>query len=165
MTAPREPGELLERIKSRCVRNERGCLVWTGAKTYDRHHPLGYGQIWLNGANARVHRLMWSLVNGPIPEGFIVMHTCDNPPCCEPTHLVIGSHADNTADKVRKGRQARVRVCSERNGKAKLSDAEVAAIRRMRRDGTPARSLAATFGVTEGHIYDIINYTLRRGAV
>lgn len=52
-----------------------------------------------------VHRVAWEAHNAePVPEGMIVMHTCDNPPCCNPSHLRLGTHADNTADMYAKGR-------------------------------------------------------------
>lgn len=75
------------------------CWVWQGART-----PWGYGVIYTGKGNARTHRVAFELTNGPIPPGLIVMHTCDNPPCCRPDHLKLGTHRDNTLDMVAKAR-------------------------------------------------------------
>lgn len=75
------------------------CWIWTGSR-----HGFGYGLFGLNGKTRRAHRISYELVNGPIPEGFVLCHTCDNPPCVNPDHLFVGSKADNTHDALRKGR-------------------------------------------------------------
>ncbi len=88
-----------DRLWSRVVLRPRGCWLWTGARRRD-----GYGTIWFNGRPEAVHRVAWMLSNGPIPDGLFVCHTCDNPPCCRPSHLFLGTPADNTRDSVTKGR-------------------------------------------------------------
>ena len=91
--------QLASRLYERLVRMPNGCLEWTGA------HSHGYGVLTAGGKNIYTHRLAWQIVNGPIPKGMFICHTCDNPPCCDPEHLWLGTNADNTADKVAKGRQ------------------------------------------------------------
>lgn len=87
------------------VRKGDGCWLWTS----NAHHN-GYGQIALsrNGATrqrwAWAHRVAWELTNGPIPAGQLVLHRCDTPLCVNPAHLFLGTHLENIADSVRKGR-------------------------------------------------------------
>ena len=82
-----------------------GCWPFTRTKIYS-----GYGLYRVNGTRKMAHRYAWELVNGPIPAGMCVLHSCDNPPCCNPDHLFLGTHAENMADMVRKGRSTRGRV-------------------------------------------------------
>ena len=98
---------VMERFTSHLEERPNGCREWTGG--FD---DKGYGRISVNGKNVFTHRFAWMLANGPIPDGIFVCHHCDNPPCTqtEPTegypdgHLFLGTHDDNMADKVAKGR-------------------------------------------------------------
>jgi hypothetical protein len=85
---------LKRRLKSGLVLDrETGCWLWSGGGV----RP--YGLI-----STGTHRLAWELANGPIPDGMQVLHRCDEPRCCNPDHLFLGTQSDNMADKVRKGR-------------------------------------------------------------
>ena len=81
------------------VQGPDDCWLWK--QSTDRH---GYGQTGHDGLHWSAHRLAWQLSNGPIPDGLFVLHHCDNPPCCNPAHLFLGTQADNMADMVSKGR-------------------------------------------------------------
>lgn len=78
---------------------ETPCREWQGSRTW-----FGYGSIWREGRTWVVHRWVWTLANGPIPEGMRVLHRCDNPPCFRLDHLFLGTHQDNMTDMVEKGR-------------------------------------------------------------
>lgn len=90
---------VLERIDSKLRTTPSGCREWVGTRS-----PKGYGKTSYAGKSWTVHRLVWTLVNGPIPEGLVVCHSCDNPPCAEITHLWVGTQADNLRDMREKGR-------------------------------------------------------------
>lgn len=79
-----------------------GCWEWTAFRDLG-----GYGMVQLNGRAVRSHRVSWAMHNGEIPQGMCVLHKCDNPPCCNPFHLYLGTNADNNADKVARNRQAK----------------------------------------------------------
>lgn len=84
---------------------EDGCWEWRG----DRNE-LGYGRLTLKRKGldkTRVHRLMFERYVGSIPDGMVIRHKCDNPPCCNPDHLEVGTQADNLADMVSRGRYHR----------------------------------------------------------
>jgi hypothetical protein len=80
-----------------------GCWEWSGSVTEKGYGQFGDGR---RPNNVRAHRFSWELANGPIPDGRIVLHSCDNPPCVNPAHLRLGSDAENTADMIAKGRAA-----------------------------------------------------------
>lgn len=65
----------------------------------------GYGQFHIGKRNFSAHRVAYTLERGEIPVGMCVCHHCDNPVCCNPAHLFVGTHRDNVLDKWNKGRQ------------------------------------------------------------
>lgn len=93
------------RLWGRLAPTEGGCLVFTGSIGRG-----GYGKIWYLGRDTRAHRVAWTLTNGPIPDGLMVCHRCDNPPCCNPAHLFLGSARDNVIDMVTKGHHSNQNV-------------------------------------------------------
>lgn len=120
------------------------CWTWQG--TLDRK---GYGQISDRGRSIRAHRLAWELEHGQIPSGMQVCHRCDNPPCCNPAHLFLGTAADNQHDKRNKGRAARG---SANGGGGKLTDSAVREIRAALAERETLTAIAAHHGVTRQHI-------------
>jgi hypothetical protein len=78
------------------------CWLWQGART-----TRGYGTIYFDGRYEGTHRVAWMLDRGPIADGMVVAHTCDNPPCVNPAHLFLTTQAGNLADMRVKAREAR----------------------------------------------------------
>lgn len=126
------------------------CWEWTARRNAD-----GYGQFYLEGKLALAHRMAWWLIHSSIPESICVLHTCDNPPCCNPNHLFLGTKADNAEDRDGKGRRRAPK--GELNTAAKLTEEQVLAIRRESASGeTSQKELAHEYGVTPPAISKIV---------
>ncbi len=145
---PRKP--VTERFMSK-VRQEsaEGCWLWVASC-----FAAGYGQFGIDGKNWQAHRLSWTLFRGGIPDGICVCHHCDNPPCVNPAHLWLGTNADNTADRNRKGRAARNR--GEAAGGVKLTDTIVLEVRRRVREGETQADVHRSMGLTRQQVSRII---------
>lgn len=128
------------------------CWEWQKAKS-----RFGYGWLTWNGVCTGAHRIAWVLTNGEIPEGMCVLHKCDNPPCCNPNHLFLGTRADNCADMRKKGRDKYVGKPGEANSQAKLSKEDVIRIRMIYKRGViTQRMIAAEYGITRESVKDIL---------
>lgn len=122
----RPRGTLEQRFFSKIDRTET-CWIWIGNK-----RPNGYGTIQEGGKGSSTlsaHRLSYKIHKGDIPEGLVIMHSCDNPSCVNPDHLSVGTYKENTADMIAKGRKLTVAPLGTSNGKAKLNDELVRYIR------------------------------------
>ncbi|MGH8601325.1 MAG: HNH endonuclease signature motif containing protein [Gammaproteobacteria bacterium] len=123
------------------------CWLWLASCFYD-----GYGSFTYKGRRYGAHRISWMLQNGPIPKGMCVLHRCDVKSCVNPSHLFLGTYADNAIDKVKKNRQAKGDV----NGRAKLTEQQVREIRWTSGDQTQ-RDLGRIYGVSHAVIGYIVN--------
>lgn len=138
------PKTLVERFRAK-VRKTDGCWLWTGAKTTEANP---YGVIRHLTVKRLAHRVAWELEHGPIPDGLHVCHRCDTPLCVRGDHLFLGTNAENTADKIRKGRGA----VGEQTRRAKLSAEKVLLIRSELASGATQEEVAARLGMTQGQI-------------
>ncbi len=137
-----EAKSLLRRYQEKV--DKRGpdeCWPWLAYADKD-----GYGQIRVDGRRTKpAHRVGYELEHGPIPDNILVCHTCDNPPCQNPTHWFIGTNADNMTDKVSKGRW---------NGGRKLTDTQILEIFNLKGKEQP-RITAERYNISRSRIYDI----------
>jgi hypothetical protein len=137
-------------MSSRISVTPSGCWVWTG--TLNHHN---YGIVRIGEKRLRVHRVMWALKNGTPAPGVKLLHSCDNPPCCNPSHVFPGTQADNMRDMQAKGRKPIGSKCPW----SILNDATVVEIRRRKLAGASARALAVEFAVSESAVYKIAQGT------
>jgi hypothetical protein len=131
------------------------CWEWTGGKFTN-----GYGYIFVReelatGRHIReyAHRLSWTMSNGPIPDGLLVCHECDNRCCVRPSHLFLGDVAKNNADMRAKNRQA----LGSRNGVSKLCESDIPIIRDMKKAGVSTNAIAEKFGVKARTIRNVLD--------
>ncbi len=134
-------GKLLDLIE----RNKgEECIVWDRRVNWN-----GYGVV----GHSLAHRLAYSLCVGEIPDGIQVLHRCDNRPCINPDHLFLGTHLDNIADKVAKGRQTKGEDVAGR----KLTEGDVRSIRETHSKCEKSqKDIAAEFGVSQMTISEIV---------
>jgi hypothetical protein len=128
------------------------CWPWMACRFH-----TGYGKLALDGKAVFANRVAWVLTHGPIPESLDVLHRCDNPPCCNPAHLFLGTHADNMRDRSEKGR--RTSTVGEQNPKCRLTEQDVLDIRASRRNGNHnVTAVAAQYGITVSNYWAIVHY-------
>lgn len=113
------------------------CWEWPGARL-----PKGYGYFGFEGKKVYAHVAAHRLFVGPVQEGDVVRHRCNNPPCVHPAHVTNGTYADNSADMVLAGRQAR----GEELPQARLTEMNVLDIRS--RSGVSQSQIAKEYGVS-----------------
>jgi ribosome-binding protein aMBF1 (putative translation factor) len=111
-----------------------------------------------SGRTYRAHRIAWELTKGQIPDGAVICHRCDNPRCCNPDHLFVGTKADNSADMTSKGRHRTDPRQGEKHGMHKLTEGVVLQIRdAYAAGGATQTALAERFGMSVSQINNIVN--------
>lgn len=133
-------------------RNKKGCRNWSGVLD-----AKGYGHTNFKGYRTTAHRIAYMLTHGPVPEGLVVMHSCDNRACCNPNHLVLGTQKENLDDMRAKGRAGDCRNFGEKHGRCKLTGEQVEQIRALyEAGGTSQDKLAIQFGASQSQIGRIV---------
>ncbi len=150
---------LAERLWAK-VDKSGDCWLWTGHRNHD-----GYGRMLISKRPLRMiftHRLAWESTYGAVPDDLRVLHRCDNPPCCNPAHLFIGSQPENIADMHAKGRYRKAGTVSGKAGRGvlKLQAADVRSIRaQYAAGGISMKALGAEFGVCAEMVHRIVRGT------
>lgn len=143
---------IIERLGER---PESGCWEWPGSRTW-----AGYGVVnaWNGGNNpVYVHRVIGALLYGDLTHDQFVLHKCDNPPCCNPSHIWVGTNRENVADMDAKGRRVINPLIGSQHWNARLTEQEVASLRFRFLMGEPRWQLAVTAGITAGHLNRILS--------
>lgn len=134
--------ERIDALLERTVVSPNGCRLFTGCIQAN-----GYGRATISGKTDYAHRHMYRLFHGHIPQCIDVCHWCDVRACINPHHLFLGTRADNMADAVRKGRQAK----GTKLPHTKLSDVDKKNITNRARSGEMYESIARDFGICRQH--------------
>lgn len=139
---------LKERIDRYSKKRSNGCIEYTGYI-----EPTGYGSIRFKKQRYKAHRASWIAHNGEIPDGLLVLHTCDNPKCINIDHLWLGTQKENQEDMTRKGRGR----FGEKNGRAILTEQQVRDIRANASNPIITRAyLAEYYGISLGCLDGIL---------
>ncbi len=126
------------------------CWEWQGTKT-----TAGYGVLRVNYKLNYAHRLMWQLHNRTdIPKKGVICHKCDNPPCCNPAHLFLGSQADNLKDARNKGRLPSIQ--GERHFNTAITEDNVRQIRYLGYTNMTKKKIGEKFGISRQAVTDIL---------
>jgi len=143
----------LEDFLTQVEKKETGCWEWMQCRD-----KKGYGYKGWEGKVWKAHRLVIHLLGVHLTPEIHVLHRCDNPPCCNPDHLFLGTNKDNVIDKVNKGKQSR----GESHPGAKLTDAQVEEIRgRYLAGGITQKSLAKEYRISARQISCIVSNNSR----
>lgn len=134
------------------IGNDKDCWEWIALSGTNQ-----YAQTHFNGKSIRCHRLAYELTYGEILDGMLVCHHCDNPPCCNPKHLFLGTHQDNIDDRERKGRNKLPKVKGENHGNHKLTNNQIIKIRNLYSSGNYSyRLLSKMYSVSFSQIRNIV---------
>ena len=121
-----------------------GCWEWMGYRNENNYGVLNH---------KLTHRIMWELIHKPLISSIHVLHTCDNPPCCNPNHLFLGDQIDNMLDRDSKNRVAH----GENHYKHKLTLEQIELIKKLRHTGLTMKQLGDQFNVCAATICHVLH--------
>jgi hypothetical protein len=137
----------VERFFEKVLKTE-SCWLWQGTLSN------GYGNFAINGGHILAHRYSWELVHGPVPDGLWVLHNCpggDDPRCCNPAHLWLGTNQDNIADMAKKGSRK-----GEKSAQAKFTNTDILEMRRLAQAGVSFAEIAVKFSTGRSYVKQIV---------
>jgi HNH endonuclease len=138
------------RFEAKIAKAPDGCWLWMGA-----HNSRGYGRFKIKGRLECAHRVAWTIYRGPIPKGMQVLHRCDQPRCCNPEHLFLGTHMTNVIDALQKGRTAKMKLTADDVAVIRQTPRSITHVELARRLGVGAQTIAdARAGRTWRHLMD-----------
>jgi hypothetical protein len=164
------------------VKSKNGKFISTPDELFNRHCLKGqpdecwpwmayrnesnYGQTRIGGRGSKAvlaHRLSWIVHFGEIPVGMHILHKCDNPPCCNPNHLFMGTNYDNILDRVKKGRSKPwlKNAPREKHPRSKIFSQELKEMIKMRESGGKVVEIARKFNISHEHCSLLINKAKR----
>jgi hypothetical protein len=126
------------------------CWPWLGYR-----HKNGYGEFRMrNKRRIGAHRFAIGLIEAGDCKNAVAMHSCDNPSCCNPKHISLGTQAQNQAEKVQRGRS----LTGARNPMATMSEATALTIKRRRKAGERYADIARDLDLSLGRVHKVVNY-------
>lgn len=129
------------------------CWTWTGSR-----QKRGYGLFRIKGRLHKAHRAALMVSGIEVPAHLCVLHSCDNPPCCNPAHLRLGTKGENNTERHAKGRTVLPpHSRGESKAQAKLTADQVREMRRLRAEGMSYASIAEGLAVGTRHVWDVVN--------
>jgi hypothetical protein len=146
-------GPTIERLMAK-VEKTPTCWLWTASK-----NNAGYGMIWSPEYDRKVlaHRFVYEHHHGRIPDGGLILHSCDNPACVNPDHLRLGDHKENVADMDKRGRRVVGVRRGEDNAQTTMSDFAVTNIRLYYVNGASVSAITSHFGISDAAFRDYVS--------
>lgn len=130
--------DIKEKLKAYSEVSPSGCWEWKRSR-----NNMGYGRVSIGRNMYLAHRVSYSVFVGEIPDGFVVRHRCDNPSCCNPDHLEVGTMRDNQQDCLRRGRRSDLGSGSPN---AKLTEEQ---LEEILKDTRSQQKIADSYGVSQ----------------